>query len=61
MSSSHLNSMNSVHDFHRFAIHHNGVSPVLHFHLAGSINPETGKLLVQVRMGTLAGKEMESG
>jgi hypothetical protein len=42
MSSVNLNSVNSVHDFHRFAIHHNGVSPVLHFHLAGSINPETG-------------------
>lgn len=42
MSSSNLSSMSSVHDFHRFAIHHNGVSPVLHFHLAGSINPETG-------------------
>ncbi|XP_076465247.1 dmX-like protein 2 isoform X2 [Babylonia areolata] len=41
MSSDHLNSMNSVHDFHRFAIHHSGVSPVLHFHLACSINPET--------------------
>ncbi|XP_070175544.1 dmX-like protein 2 isoform X2 [Littorina saxatilis] len=41
MSSANLSSMSSVHDFHRFAIHHNGVSPVLHFHLAGSINPET--------------------
>ncbi|PVD19781.1 hypothetical protein C0Q70_20272 [Pomacea canaliculata] len=41
MSTNALNSMGSVHDFHRFAIHHNGVSPVLHFHLAGSINPYT--------------------
>ncbi|KAL8625455.1 hypothetical protein ACOMHN_018600 [Nucella lapillus] len=41
MNSDHLNSMNSVHDFHRFAIHHSGVSPVLHFHLSCSINPET--------------------
>lgn len=46
MSTNALNSMGSVHDFHRFAIHHNGVSPVLHFHLAGSINPYTGKTLV---------------
>ena len=43
MSSNNLNAMSSAHDFHRFAIHHNGVSPVLHFHLAGSINPETGQ------------------
>ncbi|XP_071118494.1 dmX-like protein 2 isoform X1 [Haliotis cracherodii] len=41
MSMTSLPSMGSVHDFHKFAIHHNGVSPVLHFHLAGSINPET--------------------
>ncbi|KAK6180445.1 hypothetical protein SNE40_012599 [Patella caerulea] len=41
MSVGNLSSMGSVHDFHKFAIHHNGVSPVLHFHLAGSINPET--------------------
>ncbi|KAK7475123.1 hypothetical protein BaRGS_00033615 [Batillaria attramentaria] len=41
MSAANLNAAASVHDFHRFAIHHNGVSPVLHFHLAGSINPET--------------------
>ena len=33
----------SVHDFHKFSIHQNGVCPTLHFHLAGSINPETGK------------------
>ncbi|XP_041373660.1 dmX-like protein 2 isoform X2 [Gigantopelta aegis] len=41
MSSANLPSMGSVHDFHKFALNHNGVSPVLHFHLAGSINPET--------------------
>ena len=37
-------SMASVHDFHKFAIHHNGVAPALHFHLAASVNPETGKI-----------------
>ncbi|GFS07033.1 DmX-like protein 2 [Elysia marginata] len=36
-----MKTSSSVHDFHKFAIHHNGVSPVLHFHLACSINPET--------------------
>ncbi|KAH9503228.1 DmX-like protein 1 [Bulinus truncatus] len=36
-----LQNSSSVHDFHKFAIHHNGVSPVLHFHLACSINPDT--------------------
>lgn len=46
MSSMNLSSMSSVHDFHRFAIHHNGLSPVLHFHLAGSINPETGRCVI---------------
>ncbi|XP_055901191.1 dmX-like protein 2 isoform X3 [Biomphalaria glabrata] len=36
-----LQNSSSAHDFHKFAIHHNGVSPVLHFHLACSINPDT--------------------
>ncbi|GFO28212.1 Dmx-like protein 2 [Plakobranchus ocellatus] len=36
-----MKASSSVHDFHKFAIHHNGVSPVLHFHLACSINPDT--------------------
>ena len=44
MSVPNVASMASVHDFHKFAIHHNGVAPALHFHLAASVNPETGKL-----------------
>ncbi|XP_035825075.1 dmX-like protein 2 [Aplysia californica] len=41
MNGQNLQNSTSVHDFHKFAIHHNGVSPVLHFHLACSINPDT--------------------
>ncbi|CAL1529694.1 unnamed protein product [Lymnaea stagnalis] len=41
MNGQSLQNSSSVHDFHKFAIHHNGVSPVLHFHLACSINPDT--------------------
>ncbi|VDI15898.1 Hypothetical predicted protein [Mytilus galloprovincialis] len=51
MSVPHLDSMGSsqsVHDFHKFAIHQNGVCPTLHFHLAGSINPETDIPLLPV-------------
>ncbi|XP_033729309.1 dmX-like protein 2, partial [Pecten maximus] len=36
-----INSVASIHDFHKFALHNNGVAPPLHFHLAASINPET--------------------
>lgn len=43
MSMANFNSVQSVHDFHKYAIHHNGMATVLHFHLAASINPETGK------------------
>ena len=46
MSVPNIDSMSgsySVHDFHKFSIHQNGVCPTIHFHLAGSINPETGK------------------
>ena len=37
----HLQANSSVHDFHKFGFQ-NGLSPVLHFHLACSINPDTG-------------------
>ena len=47
MSVPNVSSMASVHDFHKFAIHHNGVAPALHFHLAASVNPETGMLSVR--------------
>ena len=34
----------SQHDFHKFGIHPNSVEPGFHFHLAASINPETGEI-----------------
>ena len=37
-----LSSEQSVHDFHKFGIHPNSVAPGFHFHLAGTINPDTG-------------------
>lgn len=37
-----LPSTYSVHDFHSFGLQGSGVTPSLHFHLAGSINAETG-------------------
>lgn len=39
-----LPSTYSVHDFHSFGMQGSGVTPSLHFHLAGSINAETGKI-----------------
>lgn len=38
-----LPSTYSVHDFHSYGFHGTGVIPGLHFHLAASINAETGK------------------
>lgn len=38
-----LPSTYSVHDFHNYGFHGTGVTPGLHFHLAASINGETGK------------------
>ncbi|XP_033750320.1 dmX-like protein 2 [Pecten maximus] len=43
-----INSVASIHDFHKFALHNNGVAPPLHFHLAASINPETDIPLLPV-------------
>ncbi|XP_069136751.1 dmX-like protein 2 [Argopecten irradians] len=43
-----INSAGSIHDFHKFALHNNGVAPPLHFHLAASINPETDIPLLPV-------------
>ncbi|CAH1397587.1 unnamed protein product [Nezara viridula] len=47
-----LPSTYSVHDFHSYGFHGTGVIPGLHFHLAASINAETGLfyiiLLVEV-------------
>ncbi|KAJ8305006.1 hypothetical protein KUTeg_018589 [Tegillarca granosa] len=43
-----VNSVASVHDFHKFSIHNNGICPALHFHLAASINPETDIPLLPV-------------
>nr|CAD7425060.1 unnamed protein product [Timema monikensis] len=37
-----LPSTYSVHDFHSYGYHGTGVTPGLHFHLAASINAETG-------------------
>ena len=37
-----LPSAQSEHDFHKFGVHPNSVAPGFHFHLAASINPETG-------------------
>ena len=41
-----LPSDQSIHDFHKFGVHPNSVAPGFHFHLAASINPETGKKLI---------------
>ena len=38
-----LPSTQSEHDFHKFGIHPNSVAPGFHFHLAASINPDTGE------------------
>lgn len=40
-----LPSTYSVHDFHSFGIQGSGITPSLHFHLAGSINADTGKFI----------------
>ncbi len=37
-----LPSTQSEHDFHKFGVHPNSVAPGFHFHLAASINPDTG-------------------
>ena len=37
-----LPSTYSVHDFHSYGFHGTGIIPGLHFHLAASINAETG-------------------
>ena len=37
-----LPSTHSIHDFHKFGVHPNSVAPGFHFHLAASINPDTG-------------------
>ena len=41
-----LPSTQSEHDFHKFGIHPNSVAPGFHFHLAASINPDTGKIFL---------------
>ena len=38
-----LPSTQSIHDFHKFGIHPNSVAPGFHFHLAASINPDSGE------------------
>ena len=38
-----LPSQQSIHDFHKFGVHPNSVSPGFHFHLAATINPDTGQ------------------
>nr|XP_022328939.1 dmX-like protein 2 isoform X8 [Crassostrea virginica] len=48
MSMASFSTVQSVHDFHKYAIHHNGIATVLHFHLAASINPETDVPLLPV-------------
>lgn len=40
-----LPSTQSIHDFHKFGVHPNSVAPGFHFHLAASINPDTGKYI----------------
>ena len=40
-----LPSTHSIHDFHKYGVQHpNSIAPGFHFHLAASINPDTGKL-----------------
>ncbi|GIY08075.1 dmX-like protein 2 [Caerostris extrusa] len=39
-----LPSTFSVHDFHCFGMHGSGVTPSLHFHLAGTIDAKTGNV-----------------
>lgn len=41
-----LPSSHSVHDFHCYGFHNNGISPTLHFHLAASVNANTDVPLV---------------
>ena len=38
----------SAHDLHRFGMQLNSIQPVCHFHLAASINADTGTLLIVV-------------
>jgi len=38
-----LSPTESSHDFHKYWMQQNGLTPVLHFHLAATINPETGR------------------
>lgn len=40
-----LPSTFSVHDFHSYGFHGTGIIPGLHFHLAASINAETGNYI----------------
>ena len=37
-----ISSPESTHDFHKYWMQQNGLTPVLHFHLAASINPISG-------------------
>ena len=43
-----LSSSESTHDFHKYWMQQNGLTPVLHFHLAASINPASGSAKVKV-------------
>ncbi|ELU10253.1 hypothetical protein CAPTEDRAFT_201231 [Capitella teleta] len=45
-----LNAAQSVHDFHKFGVHPNSVAPGFHFHLAASINPDTGRALSSLHL-----------
>ena len=47
---SQIPSAQSQHDFHKFGIHPNSVEPGFHFHLAASINPETGEIRAYIRV-----------
>lgn len=44
-----LFSTYSVHDYHSYGIHGTGQANGLHFHLAATINAQTGKLDVYIR------------
>lgn len=44
-----LPSTFSVHDFHSYGFHGTGIIPGLHFHLAASINAETGNLCLIIK------------
>ena len=49
-----LPSTQSEHDFHKFGIHPNSVAPGFHFHLAASINPDTGMIKCSMKYGLIS-------